>query len=76
MYGPAVANLLWLRRNKTAHTLNPGTMKTTVNVKHCSYPKKLYRKNPLHSKITTKGARLDLCKYKILRRKKGTGKTE
>jgi len=34
----------------------------------------LYRKNPVHSKITPKGARIDLCKYKILRRKKGTRK--
>jgi len=36
----------------------------------------LYRKNPVHSKITPKGARIDLCKYKILRRKKGTRKRE
>ena len=41
MHGPAVANLLRLRRNKTTHTLNPGTTKMTVNVKDCNFPKKL-----------------------------------
>ena len=41
MHGPAIANLLRLRRNKTTHTLNPGTTKTIVNVKDCNYPKKL-----------------------------------